>query len=96
MVLGLCSVAIPDVSYDLLFMRGAERVETVLVGPASDLDCTVIVCGSHVKPVSTRSDCTDLDAGFFFDFFFWHGEVLRVRGNPADLPSASRTCPSCS
>ena len=33
------------------FRIGAERVEKVLVRPASDLDCTVTVCGSHVKRV---------------------------------------------
>ena len=33
-----------------------------LVRPANVSDCTVTVCGSHVKRVSTRSDCTDLDA----------------------------------
>ena len=51
---------------------------------ASGSDYTVTVCGSHVKRVSTRSDSTDLDAGFFLDFF-GHGEMLRVRGSPAVL-----------
>ena len=54
----------------------------------------MIDCGSHVKRVLTRSDGTDLVAGFFPFFFFWeHGGMLRVRESPADLPSASRACP---
>ena len=48
---------------------GAERVETVgWSGLPIVSDCTVTVCSSHAKRVSTRSDCTDLDAGFFPDF----------------------------
>ena len=66
--LSLFSAPIHDVSYDSPF-SGVERVE---------LWCTV--CGSHVQRISTRSDCSDLDAGFFL-VFFWegHGEMLRVR-----------------
>ena len=88
--LGLCSVAIHDVSYDSLFAAlEMSALKPWLVRPAKESDCTVTVCGSHVKRVSTRSDCTDLDAGLFF---FGHGEMLRVRRSLADFPSASRTC----
>ena len=44
-----------------------------LVRPANVSDCTVTVCGSHVKRVLTRSDGTDLDAGFFLFFLGWEG-----------------------
>ena len=30
---------------------------------------------------------------FSLIFFFGHGEMLRVKGSPADRSSASRTCP---
>ena len=63
-----------------------------LVRPADDSDYTVTDCGSHVKRALTRSDCTDLDTGFFFLGRGGHGEMLRVRGSFADLSSASRTC----
>ena len=88
--LGLCSDAFHDVSYDSLFAAlELSALKPWLVRPAKGSDCTVTVCGSHVKRVSTRSDCTDLDAGLFL---FWHGEMLRVRRSLADLPSAARTC----
>ena len=73
------------------FRIGAERVETVLVRPASVLNCTVTDCCFHVMLILALSDCADLDACFFLVFLgtarCW------VRGSPADLPSASRTCP---
>ena len=120
-----------------------ELVETVVGQVCQRVDCTVPVCGSHVKRVMklvverpatvglglsaicyvshdaqwvkkkvvdqacqefvvqhvkrvlTRSDCAELDADFFL-FFFGHREMLEVRGGPADLTSASRTCPCCS
>ena len=75
--LGLCSVAIHDVSYDSLFTAlEMSALKPWLVRPAKESHCTVTVCGSHVKRVSTRGDCTDLDAGLFL---FGHGEMLRVR-----------------
>ena len=70
--LGVCSAAILDVSLDSLFTAlELSALKTWLVRLANVSDCTVNVCGSHVKRVSIRSNCTDLDAAFFLDFFFW-------------------------
>ena len=56
-VLGLCSAAIHDVSYDSLFTAlELSALKPWLVRPAKESDCTVSDCGSHVKRVSTRSD----------------------------------------
>ena len=46
-----------------------------LVRPANVSDCTVTVCGSYVKRVLTRSDGTDLAAGFFLDFSWARRDV---------------------
>ena len=88
---------IHSVSYDYLF----TALELSVLKPwsvrlANESDCTVIVCSSHVKRVSTRSYWSDFDTGCFVLVFSGHGKVLRVRRSPADLPSAPCTCPSCS
>ena len=48
---GLCSDAIHDFLRFCLHCIGAEHVKTWLVSLASELDCTVTYCGSHVKGV---------------------------------------------
>ena len=91
--LGFCPAAILDVYYDFIFTAlELSALKPWLVRPANESDCTVTDCGSHVKRVLTRSDCTDLDTGLFV--FLGRGGMLRVRGSHEDLPSASRTC-SC-
>ena len=91
--LGLCSDAIIDVSHDFIFTAlELSALKPWFVRPASESDCTVTDCGSHVKRVLTRSEGTGLVKGFFL---FWeraHGWMLSVRGSSADLSSASRTC----
>ena len=64
----------------LLFVHCMElsALKPWLVTPAHVSDCTVTVCGSHVKRVLTWSDCRDLDADFF-RAFFGHGEMLGVK-----------------
>ena len=57
------------------FRIGAKRVATVLVRPASVLNCTVTDCGSHVKLVLVLSDCADFDACFFL--VFWEEGTAR-------------------
>ena len=77
--LSLFSALIHDVSYDSPF-SGVERVE---------LWCTV--CGSHVQRISTRSDCSDLDAGFFLVFFLGGARRdVEGEGSPADPQHLAR------
>ena len=89
MGLDLCSAAILDLSYDFVFAAlELSALKPWLVRPANKSDCTVTDCGSHVKRGLTRSDGTDVDTGFLPVFFGEeeHGEMLRVRRSPADLP----------
>ena len=58
--LGLCSVAIHDVSHDSLFTNCG------LVRLAKESNCTETDCGSHVKRVLTLSDVLILTLAFFF------------------------------
>ena len=71
---------------------GAERVETVFGLACQRIGLHGTDCESHVTRVLTWSDGTDFDTGLFL-VFFWQGVMLRVRGSPADISSASRTCP---
>ena len=83
---GLCSAAIHYVSYDFIFTAlELSALKPWWVRLASESDCTVTDCGSHVKRVLTLSDVLTLRLAF--SFFFGHGGML-------DLPSASRTCPA--
>ena len=93
--LGLCSQLFIFVSYDSPFTASEfSALKLWLPRNASELDCTVTVCGSYVKRVSTRRDCSDLDAGFFP--FFGGARRDVATESPADPSSTSRTCPSCS
>ena len=53
--LGFCSAPIHDVSFDSVFTTlELCALKPWLVRPAKESNCTVIVCGSHVKRVLTN------------------------------------------
>ena len=82
--LDLCSAAIMMISFNFIFTALELSVlKPWLVRPPNESDRTV-----NVKRVLTKCDSTDPDARLFPCFFFGHGGMLRVRGSPADLPSA--------
>ena len=83
---GPCSPAFHDVSHDFcLHCIGAERVKTVLVRPASESDCIVTDCGSHVKRVLTLSEKLTLTLAFSL-FFFWARRGVEGEGKSCRPP----------